>query len=102
MTAPFVYEEGGELVEKQIRVCYYDYTTKQLKEQQAKFEADTKENPNALVWNTDALLTRLHSLPDIVDADGKPVEITLDFLDALDVKNVQAIKKAIEEDVNPK
>lgn len=104
--APFEYEHEGRLETAQIRVRYYSATTKELKEdyEQAKIaiEEARKKNESAVFWNSETLARRLESLPDLVDQDGKPFEITLDFLESLDARNVGAIVKAIEEDQNPK
>ena len=100
-TADFEYEENGVVKTEKIRVRYYDWTTKQLKEQQAAFKAKLGEDDP--LWHTDTLAHRLQSLPDLIDAEtGEPVEVTLAFLDGLSVKNVGSIRKAVEDDLNPK
>ncbi|MET0754297.1 MAG: hypothetical protein ABWZ66_13025 [Pyrinomonadaceae bacterium] len=98
-TAPWEYEADGEIKTDDIRVQYYDWTTKELKEQEADLKA--KQAEGDLLWNTDSLLGRIHSLPDLVDEKEKPVEITLEFLDAQSIKNIAALKKAIDDDLNP-
>lgn len=101
-TADFTTMDGDEIKTEKIRVRYYDFTTKELREQKAAFDAKTADDPNAVVWNTENLIQRLHSLPDIVDENEKPVEITIDFLDSLEITNLNSIKEAINRDLNPK
>lgn len=106
-TAPYQHEKDGEIKTTSIRVLYYSSTTKELKDRFAEAQAKIKtarENKEAVAfWHSDSLVERLQSLPDLVDEETKkPFEITLEFLDALDPKNVKAIAKAIEEDENPK
>jgi len=96
ITAPFVYEENGERKTEQCRVVYRALTDK-VRQQIDALPKDTTDSARAY------LRIVLHALPDIVTEDGKPVEITDDFLrDHLDVTNVAAIFDAINEDVSPK
>lgn len=101
-TADFITMDGDEMKTEKIRVRYHDLSTKQLKERKAAFDAKFADDPGAVIWNSEDLIDRLHSLPDIVDDNEKPVEITLEFLDSLEVKNLNSIKAAIESDLNPK
>lgn len=102
-TAPYEYtNDSGEIKTDPIRVRYYSSTTKELKEAYAAAQAKIKSDETAIFWHTDKLVKRLESLPDLVDENEQPFEITLDFLESLDAKNVSAIVKAIEEDENPK
>jgi hypothetical protein len=99
--------EDGEVKTADIRVQYYSSTTKELKEKYAEAEAKinaAKESGAPVVfWHTDELAARLAGLPDLVDEDTKkPFDITIEFLDALDPKNVRRIAEAIREDENPK
>lgn len=97
--AEWEFQENGEIKTANICVLYFDFTTKVLKQQQAELKA--KADGDDLLWNTDSLLGRIHSLPDLVDEKEKPVEITLEFLDAQSIKNIAALKKAIDDDLNP-
>lgn len=91
-------DNDGKLQSEDIRVLYRDWSTADLKSQQNAAKTEGNED---WIWNTDSLLKRLHSLPDLVDEKGKPVEITLEFLDSQSVKNIANLKKAIDEDLNP-
>ncbi|MER3478829.1 MAG: hypothetical protein C4287_23180 [Leptolyngbya sp. ERB_1_2] len=102
-TCDFEYtDETGELKKATIRVQYYSPTTKQSKEEQDALRRLREEDPNAIWWVTNTLANRLHALPDLVDDNGEPIPITVDFLDSLDFKNVEAINQAIVDDLLPK
>lgn len=100
-TVDFVFtNDQGEKETQNIRVRYHDWTTKQLKEQEA--ERIARKEKNESLWKSEALFTRLHSLPDIVDDDGHPIEITLAVIESLEMANLLAIESAIDADLNPK
>ncbi len=97
-TAPF--QQDG--TKQNIRVLYYSFKIKELKDHQARVEEKAKQNPDAIIWLSETLSERLHSLPDLTDANGKEFKITADNLDLIDVENLEAIKRAIDEDVSGK
>lgn len=66
--------------------------------EKAKTAADNREQ----AWLSHQLAKRLESLPDLADAKGKAFEITIENLDALPFHNLQAIEKAIDDDLAPK
>lgn len=99
--APFELSENGKNRTEQIRVQYKSFTVKEMKQRRAKYEAEAKANPDAVVWLSDTLAEKLIALPDLLDDKEKPVEITVEFLDTLEVRNLEAIKKAIEDDEDP-
>lgn len=102
-TCDFEYtDENGELKVATIRVRYYSPTTKQSKEEQEALKKLREEDPNAIWWVTNTLAKRLHSLPDIRDEKGNEIPISVEFLDSLDFKNIEAINQAIIEDLRPK
>jgi hypothetical protein len=102
-TAPFeTTDDDGNVQTQDIRVLYYSFTTKDHKDRRARIVAHQKENPDEPLWLSHLIVDQIHSLPDLVDTKGKPFKITEDFLDTLDVKNLEAIKNAIEEAVRPK
>lgn len=104
--APFEYDKDGEIVTADIRVRYYTATTKELKESYAEAVAAVKaaqdNNETAVFWHSDKLIKRLAALPDLVDEDGQEFPITIEFLESIDVRNLAAMVKAIEDDENPK
>jgi hypothetical protein len=97
----FIFENGTERIEK-IPVHYYGLTVKQLKERQAEIAEISKKDENAVIWLSDLLLPRLHSLPELGDENGQPVELTIEFLESQDLRNLRNLQKAIEEDESPK
>jgi len=53
-------------------------------------------------WLSKKLAGMLESLPDLADGKGNPFEITADNLENLSLSNLEAIEKAIDEDLDPK
>lgn len=101
-TADWIVFENGEERTEKISVEYYPMTVKDLKARQAEFTEKGKGDPDATVWVSELILPRLRRLPDLGDADGKPIEITLEFLEDQDVRNLRNLQTAIEEAENPK
>jgi hypothetical protein len=99
-TAPYITEDGETT---EIAVEYYSQTTAAMKERR---EAAIKRAENAseteFRWFTDDLVDDLFALPDLADDKGKPFKITVANLDKLDVRNLNAIRKAIEDDIAAK
>lgn len=104
-------DDKGNIAETPIRVLYYSFTTKRLKEIRA--EVQRKLDAGETLWHSETLVDQLHGLPDLVDekerplfvphgGDAKKREAAIDFLDSLEVKNVEAIRNAIDEAVRPK
>lgn len=102
-TADFEYtDENGETQTEQIRVRYYSPTIKEQKEWFEHVDAVRKNSPDTIVWQSEELARRVESLPDLVDAKGNAYKITVEFLEALDAKNLEAIDAAIRADLRPK
>ena len=101
----------GAPITEPIRVQYYSFTTKRLKE--LRNEVKAKLDAGEALWHSDSLADQLHGLPDLVDEKKRPCFVphegdekkrakAIAFLDTLDVGNIDSIKKAIDEDVSPK
>lgn len=102
-TAPFEFiNDSGTLESREITVEYYSLSTKRLKEMRDAAAKRLKDNPDEPAWYSDILVERIHALPDLCDKKGKPHKITAEFLDTLDLRNLEAIRVAIEEDIRPK
>lgn len=99
--APYQFTEKGELKTEEIRVQYYSLKIKELKDYFAEIEAKAKD-AETIVWLSETLAKRIHALPDILDDKDKPIAITIENLDKIDIPNLEAIKKAIDEDVKGK
>lgn len=109
-TAPYITDEG-ETVE--ISVEYYSSTPAYLKKRMleaqkadeayevkaAKAEKEGKRMPPRVFYVTDELARDLHALPDLADEKGKPFRITVENLDKLDQRNINAIRQAITDDI---
>lgn len=54
------------------------------------------------VWISKKLAGMIAELPDLADEKGKPFEITAENLENLTLANLEAIEKAIEDDIDPK
>jgi hypothetical protein len=104
-SAEFEYEEKGELKTDTIRVQYYSPTITELRQFEQELRAKFKENTegeSSTFYLTEFLVRRIHALPDLADAKGKPHKITLEFIESLDIKNLERIRDAINDDLNPK
>lgn len=89
-------DEPGDIKGRETTVLYFSPTVAQMKAQRAEVEAVFKENTDAVYWLTDTLVKQVHSLPDLVD------EVTLEWLESQDLKNLQAVRDAINEALSPK
>lgn len=121
-TANFEYQNAaGEIVEEKIRVRYFSPRTWQQRQLYAELE-ETLEKKSQY-WQSSQLAVLLAGLPDI-KIDGQmfePVPVTPAqregeeweayqaarnkaeaFLDQIDVKNLAAIRTAMEDDIDPK
>lgn len=106
-TAPFEYVEKGEIKSQIIRVLYFATTVKEDRERYESMAKQRKDNPLKIVWKSESLAKRLHSLPDLKlpGKDGKdvvPFEITPENLEQLDLRNLEAIEEAVVNDTAPK
>jgi hypothetical protein len=99
--ADFEFNDGdGQLQTEKIRVLYYSPTTQETKEIEEEMRKRQGDKSKLIAWyHTDTLIRRLHSLPDLVDDNEKPHKITLEFLDSLSGKNIEAINDAITDDL---
>lgn len=87
-SAPFEYIEKGKFITVQIGVTYKGTTISEIK--------NRKESAN---YFSDLLEGTVLSL---TDPDGKVVDVTKELLENMDVKNLKAINKAINDDQDPK
>jgi hypothetical protein len=92
----------GEVETREIDLLYFSPTTKDLKEAQADAEQKYKENPHTVIWASDNLLKRLHSIPDLKVGVGQENELTGDWLDEQAMENLRSLREAIEADQTPK
>jgi hypothetical protein len=76
-------------------------TIVELKKHEGRI-AKAAETPGSTLWLSDTLPEMLHSLPDIVDEKNKAIKITAANLERLDAFVLQAIHKAIADDMVPK
>lgn len=97
----FQYNEGGELKTDDLTIRYFSPTVAESKADQAEIERVAQSDTEVL-WISDLLVKRLHSLPNLCDEKGEPHEITREFLEGLDMTNLRAISDAIRKDLAPK
>lgn len=101
--APYEFvNESGATETAQIRVRYFSFTIKELKEWRAYIKEKVESDPENIIWLSEKLLPRIESLPDLSDEQGNPLPVTVETLEMLDLKNLRSIEKAIEEDLSPK
>lgn len=98
-TAPFRHTVDGELQTTEIRVQYYSLTIRELKKYRADLEAKIESDPETVIWLSETLAPRIHGLPDLTDADGKALPISIETLDTIALENLEAIRVAIDKDV---
>lgn len=101
-TAPYQYTDKDEIKTEDIRVRYFSFTWNELQTQHQQLAAFVKTDADTTIWPHETLVDRIESLPDLADADGKPFKITAENLGSLDTRNLDAIKKAIDEDFQGK
>lgn len=90
-SAKFAYQENGEIKQKDIRVQYRSVSIKQIKEQKTVIAAKGDD-----AYITDTVFMLVESLPDLTN------NLTLEFLEEMELENVKAIKQAIDDDIDPK
>lgn len=92
-------DEDGKLDSKEIRVSYFSPTIAQLKAERLEEEKDRKTNPTGIVWLSDVLARSLHSLHDLPGDKSSIDSPSVEWLDEQDLKNLTAIRNAIDEDL---
>lgn len=99
-----VNDDDGNLVSETIRVKYYSPRVADVEAMQAEIEkAEAETEGKGKSWLSWILAKRIHSLPDLADEKGKPLEVSQEMLEEyLDIKALTAIREAIEDDLNPK
>jgi hypothetical protein len=95
-------EETGAIKQEQVVVQYYSPTIEQLQNEQEDIRRKFKKDPNAVHWTHESLANRLHALTDSSGERIEKKELSAEFLRGFDLKNLQAIREAIENDLRPK
>lgn len=88
----------GKVESTDVRVNYFSPTIAQLKAERLAEEQRTADDPRALTWLSDRLapvLHSLHGLPGEQSITNPPI----DWLDEQDLKNITAVRDAIDEDL---
>lgn len=93
---PFMHTVGDEIKTEEIRVRYRSLSIKALKEQKAMI---AEKGDDAYV--SDTVFAVVEELPDLVGTDKKPLALTLELFEEMDLNNLKAIKEAIDADSNP-
>jgi hypothetical protein len=89
------YMDEGEIKTREVTVLYRNRTVRELRQ----FEAESKADPEKMLYLSDLLFPRLVGLPDLPELKGK--ELTIDWLEEQDPKNLKALQEAIRESENP-
>lgn len=89
---------------EKVTVEYYSPTTAEQEAWFAHVKAVRDEDPMKIVWKTDELFPRIHSL---TDSEGERLDrdngdLTVDWLKALETPNLDAIDDAIRADIRGK
>lgn len=113
-TADYEYtDDSGNSVTENIRVRYFSKTVAELKVQHRWHKEKAEADPTQILWLSDTLPFVVESLPDIEGLDGKPIKCkydkdgyptqdTVENFEAIAKHNLQAIEKAIADDLAPK
>lgn len=96
-TYKHLFQENGEIKEKDSRIRYRSLSVKALKEQKQMI-ADKGED----AYLSDVLFLNLENLPDLIGGPGQPPKLTLEFLEEMDLTNLKRIKTAVDNDLDPK
>lgn len=80
--------------EAEIEIEYFSDTLANYKE---RFKDLNAEDADFAV----ALSRRIKSLPNVLDDNDKPIEVTPEYLSTLHPQNMKRIFDAIQEDLNP-
>jgi hypothetical protein len=100
-TAKWFHEENGEAMVSDVRVLFYAPTVKEIRDRQAAIAA--KADAGEVSWLSDDLLVSLAGLPDIIDSKTKkPVKITREFVESVDLANLRSVQEAISAALVPK
>lgn len=101
--APYEHLVKGEVKTDSIRVRYYSETWNEMQERHKQLkQLELERGEDAIVWPHEVLADRLESLPDLRLPGGKPFKITPENLGTLEKRNLVAIRKAIDEDIEGK
>ena len=90
-SAKYIYQEDRVIKEKQVRVLYRSRSVKKIKEQRQLIK---EKGDDAFI--SDTLFLMLEALPDLVD------QLTLEYLEEMDLENLKALEAAVDEALNPK
>lgn len=93
--------EDGTRQTAEIRIRYYSPTVLESKKKLDEMKA-VSESEGGYYWYSMKLFGTLAELPDLVDENDRPFEITTEFLETLSTANLKLIHDAIEEDLRPK
>ncbi|HRJ89627.1 MAG TPA: hypothetical protein PLN05_17120 [Pyrinomonadaceae bacterium] len=91
--------ESGDVISTEISVHYYSPTVAMLKAQRIEAQRRYEQDPTAIVWVSEELEPMLHSLTGLPDGIDVPSPITIDWLDAQDIRNLTALRDAINQDM---
>lgn len=92
----------GEIEKKTVRVLFYSPTIQELKDAAEEVQQYFKNNPDSPYFVSNVLIKRLHSLPDFNVGEGQPDPLTVEWLDAQDLVNLESVQEAIKGELNPK
>lgn len=101
VTVPFIYrDDNGVEQTTEMRVRYWSFSIAETREYQSKLEAMQRGDLSSTLADILALL--IAELPDVVDDNGNPVQVTPELLSQINIVNLRAIDRAISEDLYPK
>jgi hypothetical protein len=92
-------DPGNATLEAELAQAIKDSTAASIKARETAKAVATFEP----IWLSQSLSKRLKALPDLEGHDGsKPIKITPENLERIAIRNLEAIEKAIADDLAPK
>lgn len=92
----------GDPTPSTVRVLFYSPTIREMREAAEEYEARFAANPDQPVYMTEVLIKRLHSIPAKGVGVGQPNPLTLEWLEAQDLRSLTNVQEAIQAELNPK
>lgn len=94
--------ENGEKKTATISIFYFPLTVAADIERKKQEKSDVKINDKGMMQYADFCASRIESIPAFVDEEEKPVKLTQEFFENLQLENLTSIYEAVINDIRPK
>lgn len=89
----------GKVVSTEVTVLYNSPSIGDLKRERIREMEQKAADPTAIAWLSDSLLVYLKRIDGLPAGVSCPSPMTLEWLDEQDLRNLTAIRNAIDEDI---